>query len=270
MNNLYIRGKPKSFLALRRHYTVIECVWSVDALPEKSQVFTSELLHFRHDGAFRAGLADHSATKASTLLSPEHFLYLACSHLEKTGTALHQVDSYIDGEDHCRMERRGDKALSFFGRELYSLSLPSEFKFDILMKETIENYRYELVDSHCALDLWSALECGLHADVELIVADASFPAHRVVIGARSAHLANLLNSATMESVTGRIRIDDASPDVFRQFLYFLYTGSVLESANSRALLKLAQRYQVETLVDLCSSASQEVDIEELSASLIWL
>lgn len=255
---------------LRKHYTVIECVWTVDALPEKSQVFTSELLHFRHDGAFRAGLADHSTRKTPTLLSPEHFLYLACSHLEKTGTALHQVDSYIDGEDHCRMERRGDKALSFFGRELYALSLPCEFKFDILMKETVENYRYELIDSLCSVDMWAAFENGLHADVELIVGDSSFPAHRAIIGARSPLLANLLDSPTMESVTGRIRIDDASPDVFRQFLYFLYTGSVQVSANSRALLRLAERYQVETLVDLCSNASQEVDIEELSASLIWL
>ncbi|XP_045033607.1 uncharacterized protein LOC116928948 [Daphnia magna] len=266
-----LNEKTVAQLFFQKYYGVIECVWRVEELPDDDQVFTSDLLHFRNDGAFRAGLADHPVTKHSTLLSPQHFLYLACSHLEKTGTSISHVDSYIDGIDCYRMDRRGEKALYIFGRELFDLVVPCAFKFDIMIKETVENYRYQLIDSLRAIDLWNMFQLEIITDVEFLVGEKTFAAHRVIIATRSPVFATLFNTSTVESVTGKIRIDDAfAPDVFREFLFFLYTGTLQVSANCQSLLKMAERYQVETLIQICRMASQEIDVEEISTSLIWL
>lgn len=266
-----LREKTKTQLYFQKYYAVIECVWRVEELPEDDQVFTSDLLNFRTDGAFRAGLADHPVTKHLTLLSPQHFLYLASSHIEKTGTSISHVDSYIDGVDCCRMDRRGEKALYIFGRELYELVAPCAFKFDIMIKETIANYCYQLIDSLRAIDLWNMFQLDILTDVEFLVGGKTFAAHRVVIATRSPVLAIFFNSSTVESVTGKIRIDDGvAPDVFREFLFFLYTGTLQVSANCQSLLKLAEKYQVDTLIHICRTAIQEIDVEEISTSLIWL
>lgn len=262
--------ETKSPLRFREQYAVIECDWRLEKLPDVDQVLTSDLVMFRNDGAFRAGLADNPITKDSTILSPPHFLYLACSHLEKTATAVHRVDSYVDGEDYCPMERRGENALLVFGRELYGLQAPSAFKFDIMIQETVANYRYQLFDNLRAIHYWSMFELTIATDVEFQVEDNTFFAHRVIISARSPVFAAILSSSSVEAVTGRLRIDRVEPAVFRQFLYFLYTGTLQVSADSTALLKIAERYQVETLIQLCRPAVQYLDVEEISASLIWL
>lgn len=215
-------------------------------------------------------MADHPVEKNSTLLSPQHFLYLACSHLEKTGTDVHHVVSYIDGKDYCRMDRRGEKALFFFGRELYDLSVPCEFKFDIMILETINSYRYLLFDTLRSTDFWNISELSVLTDMEFQVGDVRFLAHRAIVTARSPVLAELFSTSTVESVTGRIRIDDVDPSVFREFLFFLYTGTLQVSPNGQALLKIAKRYKVDTLIHICRTALQELDVEEVSTSLIWL
>lgn len=254
----------------KEYFTVIECVWRVEELPDIDQVFTSVSLNFRNDGAFRAGLADHHTSRCSTLLSPQHYLYLACSHLEKTGTVVYYVDSYIDGTDCCQMDRRGEKSLYFFGREVYDLVVPSAFKFDIMIKETVSNYSYQLFDNSRTSHFWSMFESSLLTDMEFQVGEKSFFSHRVIVSSRSPVFEEMFSSPTVESITGQVRIDDVEPTVFREFLFFLYTGTLQVSANSPALLKVAERYEVSTLIQICKTAAQEVDVEEISTSLVWL
>ncbi len=255
----------------QKYYTVIECVWRVEELPQDDKLFTSDQLNFRNDGAFRAGLAEHPPTKHSTLLSPQHFLYLACSHLEKTGTSISHVESYIDGAEYCRMERRGEKALYIFGRELYDLVAPSSFKFDILIRENLDNFRYQLMDSLRSVDYWNMFLLVILTDAELQVGKKIFKVHRAIISSRSPVFTELFNTSTVESVTGKVRIDDGvNPDAFKEFLFFLYTGELKVSANSQSLLKLAEKYQVESLIEICRAAIQEIDVDEISTSLIWL
>ncbi|XP_046444611.1 uncharacterized protein LOC124194447 isoform X1 [Daphnia pulex] len=266
-----LKEKTKAQLFFQKYYTVIECVWRVEELPQDDKLFTSDQLNFRNDGAFRAGLADHPSTKHSTLLSPQHFLYLACSHLEKTGTSISHVESYIDGAEYCRMERRGEKALYIFGRELYDLVAPSSFKFDILIRENLENFRYQLMDSLRSVDYWNMFLLAILTDAELQVGKKIFKVHRVIISSRSPVFTELFNTSTVESVTGKVRIDDGvNPDAFKEFLFFLYTGELKVSANSQSLLKLAEKYQVKSLIEICRAAIQEIDVDEISTSLIWL
>lgn len=243
----------------------------MEDLPDVDQVFSSDLLHFRTDGAFRAGLADNPVTKHSSLLSPQHFLYLTCSHLEKTGTVVYHVDSFINGAESCRMNRAGEKSLLIFSRELNDLVAPIAFKFDIMIKETVSNYSYQLYDNLRSSNYWTIFEDAVLTDIEFQVDDQTFRAHRAIVAARSPVFEAMLNSSTVESVTGRIRINDVEPSVFREFLFFLYTGTLQVSADCQALLNVAKKYKIKTLAQICRSAIPEVDIEELTTSLLlWL
>ena len=55
-----------------------------------------------------------------------------------------------------------------------------------------------------------------------------------------------------------------------EFLKYLYNGSLEISANNKQLLALAEMYQVETLKEICQLAVREVDVEDITSSLLAL
>lgn len=262
------RGNAKSFFSFQKYYFVLEFIWKLDELPSVGQVAMTELLHFQKHGVFRAGLGNNPVTSR---LSPEHFLYVACTQLSRTGVELDEVESFADGSERIAMERRGEKSLQVFGQEVYALTVPITFTFHFKIHESLDNYRYHLVDTRHTLDLWSACHEGVQTDVEFHVDEQTFSAHRAVVAARSPVLAAILNNCTsIESLTGKVKVDDVEPIVFQQFLFFVYTGTLQTAPHGQQLLKLAQKYQVDTLIQLCQTATRPVDVEEVSTSLIWL
>ena len=173
--------------------------------------------------------------------------------------------------DQTPMDHRGEKSLQVFSQELYSLTGPATFTFNVKIREMIDNYRYQLVDAYWSIELWSACHENLFTDIEFVVEGQVFVAHRAVVAARSPVLAAIFNNClSNETMTGRVHVDDIDRDTFAEFLYFLYTGTLLVSPNNLELLKVAQKYQVETLKDLCFIATQTLDVEDLTTSLIWL
>ena len=56
-----------------------------------------------------------------------------------------------------------------------------------------------------------------------------------------------------ESRSGRVQVEDIPASVFQDLLYFIYTGIVQDNLDSRhqdALLAAADKYQVESLVQI--------------------
>ena len=104
---------------------------------------------------------------------------------------------------------------------------------------------------------------GVMTDVEFQVGPTKFYAHRVIISSRSLVFASMFGSSSVESFTGRIRIDNVDAAVFKEFLYFLYTGTLKSSANSQSLLNVAIRYEVETLIQICRIANEELGVDEI-------
>ena len=263
--------KTKSSLILRKAYTLLESSWRVEDVPDPGQIITSELSTFRNDSTFRFGLADHPLTVEKPVeLNAGHFLYLVATDLDKTGTFLQRVDSYVDGSDYCQLDRRGHKGLLVFGRELYDLMAPKHFHFEIMLKESIDNYLYQQVDCRRSTDFWSAVEKETMTDVEFLVGGITLAAHRAIVGARSPVLASLFDNSSMESLTGKVKIDEVETKIFDELLFFLYTGTLRASANNRKLLLAAEKYQVITLIHLCQAATREVDVEEITTALLWL
>ncbi|KAF8777719.1 TD and POZ domain-containing protein 5 [Argiope bruennichi] len=92
-------------------------------------------------------------------------------------------------------------------------------------------------------------------DVELKTETKSFPAHKLVLCARSSVFNAMLTKDMKEKNTNCIRVDDLDNDTLQQFLHFLYSDN-LESLNWESAVKLydtGDKYAVEKLRVLCSS-----------------
>jgi len=99
-------------------------------------------------------------------------------------------------------------------------------------------------------------------DVEFLVGEEAFGAHRSLLSARSPVFAAMFASGMKEALTGRVRIEDVNPTTFQRFLKFLYTGMVESSAMDEELFTVADKYGVATLIELCRPATQPVDTDD--------
>jgi hypothetical protein len=133
----------------------------------------------------------------------------------------------------------------------------------------IGNYNYEMMDDKWTTDLWLAATNQKLTDVEIIVGTVKvMEAHRVILSARSPVLNIVLkkNSNTEKSIV--IFKEEFDVEVVKNFLNFLYTGSLKTTGGGQQLSKLAKICQVETLKNVCQLINRVPDIEELSDSLI--
>ena len=140
------------------------------------------------------------------------------------------------------------------------------FVFRIKIISTIQNNGFHVVDAtYSTGDLWCELD---FTDVDLLVGQEKFEAHRVVLSARSPIFETLLSNI---SNTGRPTLTiraDVEFTIMEEFLKYLYNGSLEISANNKQLLALAEMYQVETLKEICQLAVREVDVEDITDHLL--
>ena len=99
-------------------------------------------------------------------------------------------------------------------------------------------------------------------DVEFLVGEEALGAHRSLLCARSPVFAAMFASGMKEAENGHVRIEDVDPPSFERFLKFLYTGLMDESlAMDEKLFAVADKYQVETLMELCRPATLTPDTD---------
>ncbi|GBO21425.1 Speckle-type POZ protein B [Araneus ventricosus] len=91
-------------------------------------------------------------------------------------------------------------------------------------------------------------------DVELITKTKAFPAHKIVLCARSPVFKAMLINEMKEKNTNCIQVDDLGDDVVQQLLLFLYSDTVenFEWEIATQLYYAADKYQVGKLKELCS------------------
>ena len=143
--------------------------------------------------------------------------------------------------------------------------------FDIKVVSTIGNYYYEMMDDSWMDDFWTAATDQDFTDVEIFVGTVKvMEAHRVILSARSPVMNEAFNkiSDTGKSVlTFDVKFND---DIVKNFLKFLYTGSLESSASNKQLLELATQYKVETLKNVCQLADHVPDVEKFTNSVLQL
>jgi len=112
----------------------------------------------------------------------------------------------------------------------------------------------EFVDSDWSEQLWDAAIKRKMTNIEFLVGEETFDAHRSILSARSPVFAAMFASGMKETATGQVRIEDVDPDVFQKLLKFLYMGTFEPSPMDRDLFTVADKYQVTTLMELCRPA----------------
>jgi hypothetical protein len=137
--------------------------------------------------------------------------------------------------------------------------------FRICIEGTVSGYSYELCDRLAKDQLWAALknqQCL--PDVEFIVMDKTFPAHKAILAARSIVFATEFKKK-QPGKDGRhqIRIDDVEPSTVNKFLHFIYTGELMGALADEELLKLAKRYKLTTLSGLCQHALKKTNTMQM-------
>jgi len=144
------------------------------------------------------------------------------------------------------------------------------FTFHIQLRSTVSNYINKLMDSTWSQQLWAAAIERKMTDVEFLVGEETLGAHRSLLSARSPVFAAMFASRMKEATTGQVRIEDVDPTTFHNFLKFLYNGELEPSAVDEELFTVADKYQLETLMDLCRSATRKVDMEDVFNSFFSL
>lgn len=122
-----------------------------------------------------------------------------------------------------------------------------------LSHSTVPVFSHKIIDSSWSKQLGDVFTNQHFTDVEFLVGSQSFAAHRFVLSVRCPVFAAMFNSGMKESLTGSVRIEDIDPEIFCDFLRFLYTGVLAPSAISKKLFAVADRYQVEALINLCKT-----------------
>ncbi|XP_008210494.1 speckle-type POZ protein-like [Nasonia vitripennis] len=102
-------------------------------------------------------------------------------------------------------------------------------------------------------DFEKLLDNPVFSDVEIVVGDKKFPAHKNILSYRSRYFENIFQTAG--SCHDRLEIDGVEVQVMREVLRFVYTGKIEQLPKlSRDLLVHAEKYEIEGLREVCERA----------------
>ena len=124
--------------------------------------------------------------------------------------------------------------------------------------------------SDLATDISRVLTSMINGDVTFVVGDKKFPAHKIIVGARSQVFAAMLQNDMKEAAPNLVEIVDIEPNVFQALLHFIYTDQVdLTIEMSKSFLAAANRYFLDLLNWKCETfLTQNLTLENFSELFI--
>jgi speckle-type POZ protein len=96
----------------------------------------------------------------------------------------------------------------------------------------------------------------LSSDVNFNIGGREFPAHKLILAARSEVFAAMFKHPMKENSTNQIKIEDIKPEVFQELLRFIYTGRVSSATMETmavGLLIAANKYMLIGLKNKCEN-----------------
>lgn len=168
--------------------------------------------------------------------------------------------------------------------QVFSYEIMTEWKTPMMLtlwitlRQSIDEYSFQFGDTLLTDQLWSAAKSRKLTDIEIRVlkpgglstssADrVTFYAHRSVLAARSPVFAGLIEKSLVSSA---IDIDQVEPEVFKNLLYFIYTGRLSTHCGLADLQILADRYQVSTLQKMLRRPAVEMNASVLTSLIMSL
>jgi hypothetical protein len=246
---------------------IVPYEWILENVEEQTTTIASKMILFLGEKVFRVGLQNNA-------ISP--ILFFMAIDLGKIGMKVEDVMCGFQGSGLGPMEKMskekiGDEEnLQLFTMTFLKMSVGKHtIVFRICIEGADSGYSYQLSDRLAKNQLWAALKNQKHlADVELIVKDKTFPAHKAILAARSPVFADKFEKK--QPVKGgphHIRIDGVEPSTMKNFLHFIYTGELYGKLADGDLLKLADHYQIKALSGLCKVALKKMDALQITNTM---
>ncbi len=243
---------------------IVPYEWNFECVEEEpAATIASKMIMFRGEKVFRVGLKNH-------VQSP--ILFFMAINLRKIGLKVEDVKyGYQNIDTITKMTKHdlGDEGnLQLFTTTfLKKIVKTRRFVFRICIVGADSGYSYQLSDRLAKDQLWAALKNQHHlADVEFIVKDKKFPAHKSILAARSQVFADEFEKKQLgKDGLQHIRIETGvQPSTVLNFLHFIYTGEPIGTLADEELLKLADHYQLKTLANLCQHALEKIDAMQMA------
>ncbi|XP_057366114.1 uncharacterized protein LOC130686972 [Daphnia carinata] len=250
---------------------VVSFEWTLENVEETKTVL-SKMILFSGEKIFRVCL------KKITYGYPT-LLFLA-TNLNRMGMRVKEI-RYSKQDTRCylkmeekeiKKEKKGASSLQLFTADLHErVSGNCMFTFSIWIEGSVTGYSYHISDRLMTQQLWNASAKQEHGiDVELVCKEKTFSAHKAILAARSPIFAAEFakdHPAKHESGPHQIHVEDVEPSALEEFLYFVYTGQPKTALANAQLLKLASRYQLKTLENLCRAALTKIDVQQAMACM---
>jgi speckle-type POZ protein len=255
---------------------IVSYEWSFESVEKQTtRTIASKMISFRGNRVFRVGVKNHAQSAV---------LFFMAVDFSKTGMKVKDVKVHdgLDVVDPAIMtqmveENIGDGgSLQLFtinfvtrivdeNRTLIDTNRTLLLVFRICIEGTDPGYSYQLSDRLAKDQLWAALKNQLHlADVEFVLTDKSFPAHKAILAARSYVFADEFEKKQPgRNGPHQINIDGVEPSTCVNFLHFIYTGEPKGTLADEDLRKLADRYGLTTLSSLCKHALKKMDAMQM-------
>jgi len=267
---------------VEQEVSTFTCTWNVQNLAAREDQETIKMsASFEHGGKkmFSAWLEMKKSANHPGKYSLSALKFFSYGH-ESMGYEIYQVTWSIDGQDKNSLTYQetmkrdtvpnGRKTSSLKVFKIYEhvlglatpCSCPFVLTFHVEFFNTVLHFINVPMDVTCSEQLWAAAVNRKLTDVEFLVGEEAFDAHRSLLSARSPVFAAMFGSGMKEAKTGHVRIEDANPDTFQRFLKFLYTGMLEPSAMDKELFAVADKYQVSTLMELCRPAAHTADTDD--------
>ena len=239
------------------------------------KTIASKMVLFGGEKVFRVALKNSEKGQAT-------LVFLAIN-LNKIGLQVsdvvcskESVDTHSKMNDNGPQRKKEEGHFQFFTSQVDVVNGENlTFVFQIHLKGIVDGYSFNPCDRLAKEQFWSTVNSKLHADVEFIVKDKRFSAHKAILAARSPMFrAEFTKEESKKDNPHQIQIDDVVASSLEQFLHFVYTGEFLDfdytgdaapMLANKDLLKLAERYQLKTLENLCQVALLEVNAEQMAS-----
>ncbi|XP_057319525.1 speckle-type POZ protein-like isoform X2 [Microplitis mediator] len=128
---------------------------------------------------------------------------------------------------------------------------------------TCRKLNLKILKHQIAHDYKQLYESKMGSDVVVNVGDTNFEAHRSILMARSPVLAAMFSHDMIEKKENRIPVQDITSEIFEKLLEYIYTDEVTDlDADAERLLEAADKYQIQSLKDICQeSLSKTLTVE---------
>ena len=246
-------------MVLQRDTCILSLTWDVPSENTEIPLESDSLERTKVSGAFSTESGETFSAKI-TLNRRRQILisFLVHQDLHKSCSSVNQVScTFNDDYDHFEMPLSANRAanrIQLFTKTIpFIHDFPDSITFYVELVCKVPNFNYSFRDRMFGNNLWDDTLTRRFTDVELVVGTRTFYSNRALLSARSPVFSAMFNSGMEEARTGVVRIDDVEDYVFDHFFGFLYEGE-LKSCDvdvRRKVYDVADRYQVETLMQIC-------------------